>query len=46
MSYDKRYSDTEITRIRKAGRVEGLFLIVGAYLFFMYVLPKLIEVLP
>lgn len=46
MSYDKRYSESEIIRIRKAGRREGLLLVFAAYFFFIYVLPKLIEILP
>lgn len=46
MAYDKRYSQDEIIRIKKQGRREGLLLVIGAYLFFMYVLPKLIDVLP
>ena len=46
MSYDKRYSAQEITRITKKGRRQGLYLVIGLYIAIRYFIPELINLLP
>jgi hypothetical protein len=46
MSYDRRYSEQEITRITKKGRRQGLMLLIALYVAIRYFIPELIQLLP
>ncbi len=46
MSYDRRYKQYQVERLKITGRIEGIIILFIGYLLLRYGIPELINLIP